>query len=329
MSCKTTKNRQRGFIIVVVLCLIIMLGVILLGFNQKTTKSLMATDDVKKTAQALNYARTGLNIAIAAIKQTDKTNSPRELLNLLATENNVQLEDGKCSFVVYSESGRLNVNMLKNRNNSINRKRTDQMLRIIDLLNRNHLQHNRIEYGLVPAIMDWIDSDDDITALTFVTHHNTGAESAYYHNLDQPYKCANEKLKTTGELMMVKDMTPETYNKLRDYLTVYGDGRININSAPKLVIQSLSQNMDSAIAQMIINQRRTKPFESVEQIRQLPGMSESLYQQIYEFITTSPADQYFRIMAEGNVDDKNCRISAVLKKNLKTKNIEVVLYRET
>ena len=329
MNHKTTKTRQRGFIIVVVLCMIIMLGVILLGFNQKTRRSLLATDDVKKSAQALNYARAGLNIAIAAIKQTDKPDTGKDLLNLLSTENNVQLEDGQCSFVVYSESARLNVNMLKNRNGSINRKRTDQILRLIDLLNQTQPQHDRIGYGLVPAIMDWTDSDNDTIKLTFVSHQNTGAESAYYQKLDQPYKCANQKLKTTGELLMVKAITPQIYHRLRDYLTVYGDGRVNINSAPKLVIQSLSQNMDSAIAQIIINQRRITPFESVAQLRQLPGMSEDLYQQISGFITTSPPEQYYRVMAKGNVGQTTCRISAVLKKNLKTKNIEIVLYRET
>ena len=329
MNHKTTKTRQRGFIIVVVLCLIIMLGVILLGFNQKTRRTLLATDDVKKSAQALNCARSGLNIAIAAIKQTDNPNTGKDLFNLLSTENNVQFEDGQCSFIVYSESARLNVNMLKNRNSSINRKRTDQLLRLIDLLNQTQPQHDRIGYGLVPAIMDWTDSDNDTTKLTFVSHQNTGAESAYYQNLDQPYKCANEKLKTTGGLMMVKGITPHIFHRLRDYLTVYGNGRININSAPKLVIQSLSQNMDSAMAQIIINRRRIRPFESVVELRQLPGMSENLYQQIYEFITTSPAEQYYRVMAKGNVGDITCRISAVLKKNLKTKNIEVVLYRET
>jgi general secretion pathway protein K len=329
MNYKTTKTRQRGFIIVVVLCMIIMLGVILLGFNQQTRRYLLATDDVKKSAQALNCARTGLNIAIAAIKQTDTPNTGKDLFNLLSTENNVQLEDGKCSFVVYSESGRLNVNMLKNRNSSINRKRTDQLLRLIDLLNQTQPQHDRIGYGLVPAIMDWTDSDNDTTALTFVSHQNTGAESAYYQNMDQPYKCANEKLKTTGELMMVKAITPQIFHRLRDFLTVYGDGQVNINSAPKLVIQSLSQNMDSAIAQIIIDQRRIRPFESVTQLQQLPGMSENLYEQIFEFITTSPTDQYYQVMAKGNVGQITCRISAVLKKNLKTKNIEVVLYRET
>jgi general secretion pathway protein K len=329
MNYKTTKTRQRGFIIVVVLCLIIMLGVILLGFNQKTRRNLLETDNVKKSAQALNCARAGLNIAIAAIKQTDKPNTSKNLFKLLSTENNADLEDGQCSFIVYSESSRLNVNMLKNRNNSINRKRTDQLLRLIDLLNQTQPQNERIGYGLVPAIMDWTDSDDDTTALTFVSHQNTGAESAYYQNLDQPYRCANEKLKTTGELLMVKGINPEIYNRLRDYLTVYGDGRININSAPKLVIQSLSQNIDSAVAQIIINRRRMRPFENADELLQLPGMSENLYQQIYDFITTSPADQYYRVMAKGNVGDITCRISAVLKKNLKTKNIEVVLYRET
>lgn len=128
---------------------------------------------------------------------------------------------------------------------------------------------------------------------------------------------------------MIKGITPQIFHQLRDYVTVYGDGRVNINSAPKLVIQSLSQNMDSALAQMIINRRRIKPFESVAELRHLPGISEKLYEQIHEFITISPKEKYYRVTAKGNVDNITHRITAVIKKNLKTKNIEVVLYKET
>ena len=222
----------------------------------------------------------------------------------------------------------MTVNRLKVKNDKLNRTQTDQLLRLIDLLNRERTGQPDIGYWLVPSIIDWIDKDNQVTRLPFIKHKNSGAESSYYAGLVPPYKCRNAPFDIVEELLLVKGITPECFNRLRNYVTVYGDGKININYAPKRVIESLSGKMDAALAQMIINRRKFKPFDSITELRDVPGMTDSIYYTIKKTAAVSPTTQYYYVTSHGNVGRLSSTIVAVVRKNVKSKNVEVVLYKE-
>jgi general secretion pathway protein K len=325
---KDSQGERRGFVVVVVLCMVILLGILLFGFNYKTRADLLAVDDLRKSEQALNCARAGLNIAIAAIRDTEDIYTNRKLQNLLSGEETLYVGEGSCSITVTEENGKLNINLLKGKDGGLNRTRIDQLLRLIDLLNRERLGDSHISYGLVPSIIDWIDSDDEVTCLPFIKHENSGAESDYYSNLTPPYRCRNNSLETTEELLLVKGITPQVFGCLRDYVTVRGDEKININWASKRVIQSLSQSMDPALAQMIIERRKFKSFGGIMELRDIPGMTDSIYQAFKKTVTVSPTKQYYRVRSQGTVDGLSCTTVAILARNMKTKNVDVILYKE-
>jgi DNA uptake protein ComE-like DNA-binding protein len=44
------------------------------------------------------------------------------------------------------------------------------------------------------------------------------------------------------EILLVKEMTQETYDKFKDFITVYSSGKVNINSAPVEVLQALGMS---------------------------------------------------------------------------------------
>ncbi len=328
MTPKREKTQRNGFVLVVVLCMVIMLAVMLFGFNAKSRMNLRAVDGFKKSEQALNCARAGLNITIAAIRNTDDIHTNKTLLSILSGENTFDVANGTCSITIIEESGKLNINLLKDKNGKLNRTRTDQLLRLIDLLNRQHPGHSRISYGLVPSIIDWIDNDTQVTCLPFIKHENSGAESSYYGRLAPPYKCENKPLRTTEELLLIKGVTPQVFECIRDYVTVYGDGKININYASKRVIKSLSEKIDTALAQMIIDQRKSKLFDNIAEVRDVPGMTDNIYYAIKKTATVGPASQYYYVTSCGTVDDLDRTITALLRKNVKTKNVEVVVYKE-
>lgn len=329
MKPKRAKSKQKGFIVVVVLCIIICMAVLLLGFNYQSRINLRAVGDFQKSAQALNCAKAGLNVAIAAIKGTDETNTKKISPNLLSEENTIDIGNGKCSITITEENAKLNVNLLKDKNGKPNRTRIDQLLRLIDLLNKDRSDYSLIGYGLVPAIIDWTDSDDKVTLLPFIKNENTGAESAYYGNLETPYKCNNAQFATTEELLLVKGITPQVFERIRDYVTVYGDGKININCASKRVIESLSEKMDPVLAKMIIDRRKIKPFDSIMELRDVPGITDGIYNTIRNTATVSPTDEYYHATSRGKVGHRNCTVVAILRKNMKTKNVEVILYKES
>ena len=80
------KTEQRGFVVVVVLCTIIMLVVLLFGFNHKSRANLRAVDAMQKSKQALNCARAGLNLAIAVVKDSNDIQSEKKFSDLLSGE---------------------------------------------------------------------------------------------------------------------------------------------------------------------------------------------------------------------------------------------------
>jgi general secretion pathway protein K len=328
MRIKIETKEHNGFVLVVVLCMVIMLGILLFGFNHKSRAGLLTADDLRTSEQALNCARAGLNIAIAAVRNTEDILTNKKLHDLLSGENTVSLDGGNCSITVTEESGRLNINLLIDENGKINRTIIDQLLRLIDLLNRENFGDFHISYELVPSIIDWIDSDNEVTYLPFIKHENSGAESDYYTGLTPPYDCRNNSLETTEDILLIKGVTRQVFGCLRDFITVRGDDKVNINWASKHVIQSLSENMDPVLAQMIIDRRKIKPFGSIMELREIPGLTDGIYQAIEKTVTVSPAKQYYRVISQGSVDGLSRTTVAVLARNTETKNVDVILYKE-
>jgi len=83
-----------------------------------------------------------------------------------------------------------------------------------------------------------------------------------------------------------------------------------------------------ALAQMIVERRKIKPFESIMELRDVPGMTDSIFHSIKDTVTVSSEDQYYRIESQGNVGHVDCTIDAILRKNPETKSVEVVFYKE-
>jgi len=328
MKRELIKTRRNGFVVVLVLCMVMLLGTLLFGFNYKSRMSLHRADGVKRSAQALNCARAGLNIAIAVVRDCDDIYTDADFRKLLDGQGEFGIGDGKCTVAVTEENGKLNINGLKDDSGRLNRAGIDRLLRLIDLLNQKSSSTDRISYSLVAEIIDWTDSDDEVSVLSFVKDSSRGAESSYYGQLQQGYRCKNSAFEVAEELVAVKSVTPEVFGRICDYVTVYGDGEININSAEKIVIESLSGKMDSALAEMIVDRRRIKPFESKAELRGVAGMTEQIYNGIKDVVTVSSENKYYCVTSTGKVDNANCKIVAIIKKNTKKKNVDVVLYRE-
>jgi general secretion pathway protein K len=86
-------------------------------------------------------------------------------------------------------------------------------------------------YAIAVSILDWIDEDDH--------PHDAGAESRYYELLDPPYRPKNAPFATLEEMMMVKGVTPGIFERVRPYLTVTGNGQLNLNTVSPIVLESL------------------------------------------------------------------------------------------
>ncbi|MBU3933417.1 MAG: general secretion pathway protein GspK [Candidatus Omnitrophica bacterium] len=98
------------------------------------------------------------------------------------------------------------------------------------------------------AIVDWRDIDIIVSP--------GGAENAYYESLELPYPCKSGDFQMPQELLLVKGMTPGIFSKIAGVITLYGEGKVNINTAGWRVLHALG--LSSELAQRVVQFRRGK-----------------------------------------------------------------------
>lgn len=119
---------------------------------------------------------------------------------------------------------------------------------------------------IADSILDWVDEDGD--------PRENGAEDGYYKGIEGGYACKNARFQILEELFLVKGMTQDVFDKVSAYLTVYGNGRVNLNTAGQYVLEALG--LSDTLADKVIRFRRGNDsqeataddniFESVETV---------------------------------------------------------------
>jgi len=91
---------------------------------------------------------------------------------------------------------------------------------------------------------------------------------------------------------------------LKDLVTIYTGGRININTAPFLVLSSMP-GMSPQLAKSLIDERRSEPFRNIEGLKKILGVSEEAYTKISKWATVG--SDCFRILTVARADNKISR----------------------
>lgn len=123
--------------------------------------------------------------------------------------------------------------------------------------NNNRAEFKRIMKGLssnltdeiINAVIDWQDGDSD-----------GEAEDTYYSSLEHPYNCKNASFELVEELLLVKGVSRDLFDEIKDYVTVYSDGKINVNTASGKVLNAVIDN-DALINDIIAFRKGTDGVE--------------------------------------------------------------------
>jgi len=81
---------------------------------------------------------------------------------------------------------------------------------------------------LAAAVIDWRDADD--------RPEKYGAEDIWYRSLDPPYRCKNAPFQAVEELNLIKGMNESVYRRIAAFVTVWGTGAVNVNTASPEVL---------------------------------------------------------------------------------------------
>ncbi|MBF0505006.1 MAG: general secretion pathway protein GspK [Candidatus Omnitrophica bacterium] len=112
---------------------------------------------------------------------------------------------------------------------------------LIHVLNLKDEEANR----LAAALLDWRQyGESEVTGFF---------SEDYYSNLQYPYPKKSADYETLDEILLVKGMTKPYYDTLVHYLTIWGDGAVNINTASREVLIALG--LEQGLVDKILNVR--------------------------------------------------------------------------
>ncbi|MFH1756970.1 MAG: type II secretion system minor pseudopilin GspK [Pseudomonadota bacterium] len=298
-------GNQRGVAMVLTLLILTLLVVTGLELNRAMRVEANLAGNFRDLTQASYIAQSGVEIARALIQEDEPSYDALDerwaQFAILAVFSSQLFNEGHFAGQITDEGAKFNPNGLIDSYGIENLKKKNQMERLLAILGHDPQK--------IDAVLDWLDPDDHKRPL--------GAEREYYMNLKRPYAPKNGPLDSWGEFLLIKEADIATFfgtderEGLGKYLTIYSDGKININTASIPVLMSLSPRVDQSMAQAVLDYRTEKPFRQNEDLRSVPGWGQ-IYAEISSEITVR--SNFFSIGVLGYYRDALAAVQTVVKR---------------
>jgi len=272
-------QRENGFVALTVLWILVILSMLAVGLGRQTSVDVALAKHELERFKGKYLAWAGLVYAIDQIHRDNKDATTKQFDTLyqcgISLPSNTTVEklfrhislgdgyfdvgypseasnDSPFYYGLQDEESKINLNGL----NPLNYKALSQL---IVLLGFEEQRGDRVAF----AVIDWKDQDDHLS------DNNFGAEDSYYMSLTKPYHCKNRPFDSVEELLLVRDMNPELFAKIKNYVTVYpkqGNLLVNFETAPLSVLRGLARGTTfvsgtglstaDGVANKIVNYRR-------------------------------------------------------------------------
>ncbi len=153
------------------------------------------------------------------------------------------VEDGFVSGRLEDESGKFNLNALVKSDKKPNE--------AAKLWFEKLLVRVGLPAQLSEAVIDWQDEDDEVSG-------PMGAESAYYQSLAQGYLTSNRSFYNVEQLKLVRGFEGRNYQLIAPYVSALPSNelKVNVNTAPALVLASIDPKLDVSAIQNLQKQRQ-------------------------------------------------------------------------
>jgi general secretion pathway protein K len=306
-------NNNKGVALILTLLIISLIVVLSLQFNTAMRSEVHAAYNLRD-AMTLEYvAKSGFYAALAVLKEDDTAYDSLlddwELMKDYGTYSATLFEEEASFHVTIQDLERkIPINRLVDDQGMVVPAQKELLTRFLNLDEFN-LESDQVD-DIVDAIIDWLDPDDNTTGFG-------GAENSYYQSLETPYSCRNGPMESIEELLLVKGITKDLYEGadgmpgIANYLTIYGDGMININTAPLLVLKALSDDITDEVFEDLDNFRKDQNNEDdLKNISWIQNVAGSI-----TFVAgTTIKSTHFEITAIGKKDQMERTIRSIIKR---------------
>lgn len=241
-----------------------MLGFITMGSLRSTRISLKLenafTERVKSIYAAQNaclFALTKIEITGGAGKKESVIGEDEEQIRFINPKlpwipdpepYSITIGDIGCDVYIEDEGGKINLNTINPANREM----------VVEFLLSKDVSIDDADV-IIDSILDWIDKDE--------LHHINGAETDYYERLPEPYNSKNAKLDSIEELLLVKGITSLIFDEIRDGVTVFGSGKVNLNFASRDILSSIPGLDEAMVDEIVRHIEEIGPFKNIEELR--------------------------------------------------------------
>jgi general secretion pathway protein K len=322
----TAGSNQKGIALIIVILMLSIIVALTLQFNRTSRSAVYDSVNMSDGIRLRYVAKSGFNAAQALLMinkdNYDTLTQDWAKTEELSAQSEGYFNSGAFRVIIEDESGKISVNKLVT-GAAVNPAVKEMLVRLLSLP-EFHIETERIQ-TIIDSLKDWIDTDNEVTG--------SGAESDYYKSLDKPYTAKNGPLDNLEELLMVKGMSEDLYYGTQEtpglgkYLTIYGDGKININTCPKLLFRVLAKEITPEMADEMDRYRRNPDNYS--------SLSDPMwYKKIPSMVNISinsgwimTRSDYFQIFSTGYFQNMSETVSGAIKRDQTKKTAKLLSWK--
>lgn len=317
---KSRDESRRGSALIVSLWVILVLSMLIGSFAFDMHVEAGITAHYRQRMKAYGLAKAGVewskSLVLKSYQVDEETEDEEDMDRLIsainlsrgvaAQQRTVELGDGRFNVSVIPEQGRYNINKISD-------------IQWEEILDRAGIPLEDWD-ELIDCFFDYVDENDE--------HLINGAESDDSFYTERGYECKNAPLDTINELLLVKGFTeeivfggvhPETeemMSGIASSFTTWGDGLINVNTASREVLETLTGGEEVVVEGILEKRRgfdgepntRDDGFETIDDFMQIAGVDPEIRDKI-----TVTDHTFVRVISIGEVGDVRTGIWTVLK----------------
>ncbi len=313
---------EKGIALIIVLWVLAFLMFIVVEFAYTMRVETETVRNLKDETAARYLALAGINMGLAELsaeydivfmdKDAKMAIGVKEDngISSFDVKREFAMGEGSVKYSIVDEEGKLNLN-------------TSSRVQISELLRLTGVERTTRDI-IADSILDWRDKNHEF--------HFNGAEDDYYGSLPHAYGARDGQFETIEELLLVKGVTPEIfygtgkvppefglakaasplnsglkYEGLAPYVTVKGEGKVNLNTADSKVLDAM---LGKGKSMEITLRRETEGYFNWP---------------MYGGAVTS---RVFTILAEGEVRGMRFTIKAMAQRNPKNPGATVIYWND-
>ena len=275
MNYRLRKQGQRGAALIIAMLVFALATTLVVAMSSEFTLLVKRGGNSFVASQAYAYLRGGEDLArlalIADAEQDEQEQDPRDTLAELWAQQVAPYaldEGGWLTGSLQDMEARLNLNIMAGEppENQPFTSAQEQFLRLLQSFEEPIVSEQDARL-ILEALQDWLDGDQE--------PRDFGAEDDFYFDAVPSYRTGNRPMLSVSELRMVAYVTPEIYQAVAPYLTVWGTGSINIQTAPARILRTLNaqgvlEPLSEGEGEALLELRGETGFESKEAFLEAP-----------------------------------------------------------